>query len=35
VNSSSDQIDAATYAVLEVEQYWVPVKVEKVFGRVA
>ena len=26
------QIDAAAYAVLEAEEYWGPVKVEKVFG---
>ena len=29
---ASDQIDAAAYAVLEAEEYWGPVKVERVFG---
>jgi predicted phage terminase large subunit-like protein len=29
---TSDQIDAAAYAVLEVEEWWGPVKVERVFG---
>lgn len=31
-HETSDQIDAAAYAVLEAEEYWGPVKVEKVFG---
>jgi hypothetical protein len=29
---TSDQIDAAAYAVLEAEEWWGPVKVERVFG---
>ena len=29
---TSDQIDAAAYAVLEAQEWWGPVKVEKVFG---
>jgi hypothetical protein len=27
-----DQIDAAAYAVLEAEEYWGPVKMEKVLA---